>query len=187
VLTSKTSTGRRRIAGVARAQMAQLSARVMMIFSHRQFSRRLAFASRHPALAAPSPTRETRAIVRAAGRRCPRASEAILEKAEGSPSSPKRSPGLFSKTAATDSRRRRRLADATRRRGAHSGTVREVIAARLDRPVRSRSVVQVASVLGRQFHREQLARLLEVRGSTCPRCSPPREPRHSPPQELAFR
>ncbi|MGH7819000.1 MAG: hypothetical protein ACREQ9_04430, partial [Candidatus Binatia bacterium] len=42
------------------------------------------------------------------------------------------------------------------------GTVREVIAARLDRlGASAKRAVQVASVLGRQFHRQQLTRLLE--------------------------
>src|SRR5439155_21152883 len=42
------------------------------------------------------------------------------------------------------------------------GTVREVIAARLDRlGAEAKRVVQVASVLGRQFHRNQLARLFD--------------------------
>jgi class 3 adenylate cyclase len=42
------------------------------------------------------------------------------------------------------------------------GTIREVIAARLDRlGAHSKRVLQVASALGRQFHRQQLSRLLE--------------------------
>jgi class 3 adenylate cyclase len=42
------------------------------------------------------------------------------------------------------------------------GTIREVIAARLDRlGAQSKRVVQVASALGRQFNRQQLVRLLE--------------------------
>src|SRR5262249_62005477 len=45
------------------------------------------------------------------------------------------------------------------------GTVQEVIAARLDRiGPQAKRVVQVASVLGRQFHRRQLARLLDGEG-----------------------
>ncbi len=45
------------------------------------------------------------------------------------------------------------------------GTVQEVIAARLDRlgPPAKR-VVQVAAVIGRQFHRDQLARVLDAEG-----------------------
>jgi class 3 adenylate cyclase/tetratricopeptide (TPR) repeat protein/ABC-type lipoprotein export system ATPase subunit len=45
------------------------------------------------------------------------------------------------------------------------GTVQEVIAARLDRlPAAAKRVVQVAAVLGRQFRRDQLARLLASEG-----------------------
>ncbi len=49
------------------------------------------------------------------------------------------------------------------------GTVREVIAARLDRlGAQAKHVVQAASVLGRQFHRDQLARLLQGEGVDVP-------------------
>ncbi len=154
--------------------VAQLShARVMMIFSHRP-DFHAAWRS-HVALTQlslrPLSDDETRAIVRAvAGASLPASlEERILEKAEGSP--------FFAEEIT-----RALLEDGylTVADGVVSltrpveevlipGTVREVIAARLDRlGSQPKRVVQVASVLGRQFHREQLARLLEGEGIDVP-------------------
>ena len=52
------------------------------------------------------------------------------------------------------------------------GTVQELIGARLDRlGPHAKRVVQVAAVLGRQFHRDQLAACSPARASTSPASS----------------
>ncbi|MET0152021.1 MAG: adenylate/guanylate cyclase domain-containing protein [Candidatus Binatia bacterium] len=150
--------------------VAQLSrARVMMIFSHRPDFRavwRSQVALTQLSLR-PLSDAETRAIVRAvAGGPLPSSlEERILGKAEGSP--------FFAEeiTRALLEEGYVRIEDgqASLTRPVEEilipGTVREVIAARLDRlGAQAKRVVQAASVLGRQFHRDQLERLLQGEG-----------------------
>jgi class 3 adenylate cyclase len=147
--------------------VAQLSrARVMMIFTHRpefETTWRSQVSFTRLSLRALSDG-ETLAIVRAvAGVPLPDDLEdRILAKAEGSPFFAEEiTRALLEEgyVAVEDGRARlTRPIDEV----LIPGTVREVIAARLDRlGGEAKRVVQVASVLGRQFHRNQLARLLD--------------------------
>jgi tetratricopeptide (TPR) repeat protein len=147
--------------------VAQLeSARVMMIFSHRpdfHTSWRSQVALTQLSLR-PLAEEHARAIVRAvaAGPLPPGLEERVLEKAEGSPFFAEEiTRALFGEGYVTAAGG---VAVLTRpiEEVLIPGTVREVIAARLDRlGAQAKRVVQVASVLGRQFHRAQLARILE--------------------------
>jgi class 3 adenylate cyclase/tetratricopeptide (TPR) repeat protein len=146
--------------------VSQLSkARVMMIFSHRpdfHATWRSQVALTQLSLR-PLSDEHTRAIVRsvAAGPLPADLEERILTKAEGSPFFAEEiTRALFEEGYVTVDN-----GQATLTRPIEEvlipGTVREVIAARLDRlGAQGKRVVQIASVLGRQFHSNQLARLL---------------------------
>jgi class 3 adenylate cyclase/tetratricopeptide (TPR) repeat protein len=150
--------------------VAQLSrARVMMIFSHRpdfHATWRSQVALTQLSLRALS-DEETRAIVRAVATGPLPASleERILGKAEGSPFFAEEiTRALLEEGYVTMDNGRASLTRPLEE-VLIPGTVREVIAARLDRlGAQAKRVVQAASVLGRQFHREQLERLLQGEG-----------------------
>ncbi len=150
--------------------VTQLShARVMMIFSHRPDFHaiwRSQVALTQLSLRALS-DEETRAIVRAvAGGPLPSSlEERILGKAEGSPFFAEEiTRALLEEGYVTIEDGRASLTRPVEE-VLIPGTVREVIAARLDRlGAQAKRVVQAASVLGRQFHRDQLERLLQGEG-----------------------
>jgi class 3 adenylate cyclase len=140
--------------------------RVMMMFTHRpdfHTTWRSQVSFTRLSLHALSDD-ETLAIVRAvaAGPLPPDLEVRILAKAEGSPFFAEEiTRALFEEGYVTVEDGRARLTRPIEE-VLIPGTVREVIAARLDRlGAQAKRVVQVASVLGRQFHRHQLERLLD--------------------------
>jgi len=144
-------------------------ARVMMVFTHRpdyQASWRAQVAFTQLTLRSLSDD-ETRDVIRAvAGGPLPEDLEQrILAKAEGSPFFAEEiTRALFEEGYLSVDNGNRRLTRPLEE-VLIPGTVREVIAARLDRLGGSaKRLVQVASVLGRQFHSDQLARLLQGDG-----------------------
>ncbi|HUE39623.1 MAG TPA: AAA family ATPase, partial [Candidatus Binatia bacterium] len=154
--------------------VSQLShARVMMVFTHRPDFRavwRSRVALTQLSLR-PLSDEHTRAIVRAiAGAALPATlEERILTKAEGSPFFAEEITRALLEEGYVTVENRQATLNRPIEEVLIPGTVREVIAARLDRlggP--GKRVVQVASVLGRQFHRDQLARLLANDGLDVP-------------------
>lgn len=155
--------------------VSQLSppARVMMIFTHRpdfhtQWRSQVSFT--RLALRPLSDERTLEIVRSAAAGPLPRdLEERILAKAEGSPFFAEEiTRALLEEGYVTiedgGARLTRPIEEVL-----IPGTVREVIAARLDRlGAQGKRVVQVASVLGRQFHRDQLVRVLEGDGVDVP-------------------
>jgi class 3 adenylate cyclase len=161
----------RELLELAVSQLA--TARVMMVVSHRpdfRASWRSQVALTQLSLR-PLSDEHTREIIRAVASATLPATleERILTKAEGSPFFAEEITRALLEEGYVSVENGRATLTRPIEEVSIPGTVREVIAARLDRlGAQAKRAVQVASVLGRQFHRGQLTHLLRGEGIDVP-------------------